>query len=203
MKKANHLADCRAANFTSFGLSAFIALLLSACSYEPVSEPDDLIESDSFVRRIAEARISPTEGSNVEGLVTFIQESGGIRVIADIRNLSVNGRHGFHIHETGDCSAPDASSAGGHFDPSGSEHAGPMAARRHVGDLGNLESSEAGSAMYVRVDEHIKFEGDHSILGKSVVVHARADDLKSQPSGAAGPRVACGVIKWAEKPTSE
>ncbi|MBD5780109.1 superoxide dismutase family protein [Pelagicoccus sp. NFK12] len=172
-------------------------MVIQGCSQSAVTEPSDDV---SFVRRIAEAHLSPTDGYETEGIVTFVQERDGIRIIADVRNLSVNGRHGFHIHETGDCSAPDASSAGGHFNPSGEAHAGPMADKRHVGDLGNLESSEAGGAMYVRVDEHIRFEGENSIIGKAVVVHAKADDFKSQPSGAAGPRIACGVIQWSERP---
>lgn len=203
MRKNATIPSLTIRNLAWILLAVFVASLLASCSYEPVNEPDDLIETDNVIRRIAEARLHPTEGSSVEGLVTFIQETGGIRIIADVRNLSVNGRHGFHIHEKGDCSAPDARSAGGHFNPGGETHAGPLADKRHVGDLGNLETSEAGSAMYVRVDEHIRFEGENSILGKSVVVHAKADDLKSQPTGAAGPRIACGVIKWAETPEME
>ncbi|MDQ8181096.1 superoxide dismutase family protein [Pelagicoccus sp. SDUM812005] len=179
------------------------AALLAGCKGEPVNDPVSSDDVDPKVRRIAEARLSPTEGNTAEGVVTFVQESEGIRVIADIRNLSVNGRHGFHIHETGDCSAPDASSAGGHFNPNNETHAGPMADKRHVGDLGNLETTEAGSAMYVRVDEHLRFDGPASIIGKAVVVHANADDYQSQPSGNAGPRIACGVIEWVEKPEGE
>ncbi|MDQ8187590.1 superoxide dismutase family protein [Pelagicoccus sp. SDUM812002] len=177
------------------------AALITGCSPESDGQPDNIKEKNAgvaSVRRIAEAHISPTEGHESEGVVTFIEEVGGIRVIADIRNLSINGRHGFHIHENGDCSAPDASSAGGHFNPSGEDHAGPDDSRRHVGDLGNLEATEAGSAMYVRVDEHLSFDGLNSIIGKAVVVHDSADDFKSQPSGAAGARIACGVIEWTE-----
>lgn len=177
-------------------------MLASGCS-DGVNEPARDPAIDNQTRRIAEAQLSPTQGNEAEGVVTFIEEASGIRVIADVRNLSVNGRHGFHIHENGDCSAPDATSAGGHFNPTGETHAGPMAEKRHVGDLGNLETSESGSAMYVRVDEHISFDGMKSIIGKSVIVHAKADDLQSQPTGAAGPRLACGVIEWVEKDSTE
>lgn len=181
------------------GVTGIGITLLAGCSPSSVNPPDSNADSTPEpIRRIAEARLSPTAGSDVEGLVTFVQEAGGIRVIADVRYLSVNGRHGFHIHENGDCSAPDASSAGGHFNPTGETHASPMVDKRHVGDLGNLETTESGGAMYVRVDEHLRFDGESSIIGKSVIVHAGVDDYVSQPSGAAGPRLACGVIEWAE-----
>lgn len=139
------------------------------------------------------AELSPTEGHAVRGTVHFEPAAGGVRVRAEVSGLA-GGRHGFHVHEVGDCSAPDASSAGGHFDPAGAPHAGPDAAKRHVGDLGNLEAGSDGIARYDRVDAMLSLSGADGILGRAVVVHAGADDLTSQPSGAAGPRVACGVI---------
>lgn len=181
------------------GAVALAALLIAGCSADTVKEPDAFDVVDPVLRRVAEARLSPTEGNETEGVVTFIEEREGIRVIADIRNLSVSGRHGFHIHENGDCSAPDGSSAGGHFNPTGEVHASPMVDKRHVGDLGNLEATEAGGAMYVRVDEHIRFDGESSIIGRAVIVHAKPDDYTSQPTGAAGARIACGVIEWVEQ----
>lgn len=181
-------------------ISALGALFVAACSQSPGEQPSGDVSESKVVRRIAEAHLSPTDGYETDGIITFVQEAEGIRIIADVRNLPSDGSHGFHIHETGDCSAADASSAGGHFNPEREPHAGPREARRHVGDLGNLESSEAGSAMYVRVDEQIRFDGQNSIIGKAVVVHAKADDLMSQPSGDAGPRVACGVVRWAVTP---
>lgn len=143
---------------------------------------------------VATAILSPASGSSVRGTVKFIQEKDGIRVEAEITGLSP-GKHGFHIHEKGDCSAPDASSAGGHFNPTGMPHAGPMDHQRHVGDFGNLEADESGKAKYSRSFSDLKITGETSILGKAVIVHAKADDLKTQPSGDAGGRVACGVIE--------
>lgn len=179
-------------------LAALIGVLtmgIAACS------PSDSVESEAtpsrVERKMAIARLNPTQGNEATGTVTFVQEAAGVRVIADLREIG-SGLHGFHIHEKGDCSAPDASSAGGHFNPTGAPHGGPEAEKRHVGDLGNLEATEAGGAMMERVFETLSLEGENSILGKSVVVHAERDDFSSQPSGAAGARIACGVIELSE-----
>lgn len=144
----------------------------------------------------AKAGLRPTQGNDVSGVVQFAKVEEGVRVTASLTGLSP-GKHGFHIHEKGDCSAPDASSAGGHFNPEGTSHGGPdnPADKRHVGDLGNIRANQGGNAYYNRVDSVIALRGDRSITGKAVVVHAGTDDLSSQPSGAAGPRVACGVIQ--------
>ena len=130
-----------------------------------------------------------TSNAGVEGTVTFEQTTEGVRVLADVRGLEP-GPHGFHIHETGDCSAADFKSAGGHFNPQGVDHGAPSDTAHHVGDLGNLQATDDGSAT---VDTAVELPA--SIVGKAVIIHASADDLKSQPSGAAGPRVACGVIE--------
>ena len=137
--------------------------------------------------------LHPTEGNDVKGIVTFTREGNMIKVVADVSGLTP-GKHGFHIHEFGDCSAPDGSSAGGHFNPTGMHHGAPTDMDRHVGDLGNIEADVNGNAHYEWSDSVISFSGIKSIIGHAVVVHGGADDLKSQPSGAAGPRVACGVI---------
>ncbi|MBM61958.1 MAG: superoxide dismutase [Acidobacteria bacterium] len=135
----------------------------------------------------AVAVLTPTEGNDLQGTVTFTQTPGGVRVQANLTGLTGT-EHGFHVHQYGDCSASDGTSAGGHFNPHGADHAGPFAASRHVGDLGNSE------ATYDRVDTQLAFEGESSIIGRAVIVHGGTDDLSSQPSGAAGPRIACGVI---------
>lgn len=142
----------------------------------------------------AVAQLSPTEGNEVTGTVTFTSMNGGVHVEATVSGLQP-GRHGFHIHENGDCSAPDASSAGGHFSPQGNQHGAPDDQERHVGDLGNLDVAQGGTARYSRMDSVITLGGANSIVGKAVVVHADEDDLTTQPSGNAGARVACGVIE--------
>lgn len=142
----------------------------------------------------AVVQLAPTEGSSVVGTATFMPMNGGVHVEATVAGLEP-GLHGFHVHENGDCSAPDASSAGGHFSPEDSPHGGPDDQERHVGDLGNLEAGEDSTAEYSRVDSMLTMSGANSIIGRALVVHAGEDDLTSQPSGDSGDRLACGVIE--------
>jgi superoxide dismutase, Cu-Zn family len=142
--------------------------------------------------------VHPTVGNKVTGTVTFTPVADGVQVHAEIAGLTP-GKHGFHIHEFGDCSAADASSAGAHFNPTNQPHAGPDAASRHEGDMGNVEADASGNAKLDYVDHQISLANDgKSAIGRSVVVHAKADDLKTQPSGDSGVRIACGVIGWAK-----
>jgi Cu-Zn family superoxide dismutase len=153
-------------------------------------------DGDHGSTRRARAELNPASGSNVRGTVDFFETSGGVRVVAKVSGLTP-GQHGFHIHEKGDCSAPDASTAGGHFNPTGAKHGGPNDAERHAGDFGNLTADASGNARLELMSSAISFNGANSIIGKGVIVHANPDDLKSQtPSpGNAGPRVACGNIQ--------
>ena len=144
------------------------------------------------------AVLNPTAGSKVTGTVTFTKSGNGVKIVAEINGLSP-GKHGFHIHEFGDCSAPDATSAGGHFNPTSDPHAGHDAEKRHVGDLGNIEADASGKARLELTDKEMEFTGDKGILGHAVIVHEKADDLKTQPTGDAGGRVACGVIGVAKQ----
>ncbi len=141
----------------------------------------------------AVAVLQPTEGNDVHGIVSFTQIEDGIKIVADVEGLSV-GKHGFHIHEYGDCSSPDGTSAGGHFNPENMPHGAPADMERHAGDLGNLEANADGKAHYERIDNHISFSGSHSIIGLAVIIHEGEDDFISQPTGNAGSRVACGII---------
>jgi Cu-Zn family superoxide dismutase len=144
------------------------------------------------------AKIESKSGSKVTGTVTFKQDSAGspVKIEAKLSGLD-KGDHGFHIHEKGDCSAPDAKSAGGHFNPGKTEHADRSAAKQHAGDLGNITADDKGNAVLTVEWKHITLEAGkpNSVGGLAVVVHAKKDDGKSQPSGAAGARVGCGVIK--------
>jgi Cu-Zn family superoxide dismutase len=137
--------------------------------------------------------LHPTQGSETMGTVTFVQKPDGIIITADVNGLSP-GKHGFHIHEFGDCSKLDGKSAGGHFNPTARNHGGPESEERHVGDLGNLVAGDDGTAHYKWTDKLISFAGQNSILGRAIIVHAGEDDLNSQPTGNAGARLACGVI---------
>lgn len=153
-------------------------------SFLPIAKPTG---------RKAQAILKPTKGNKVQGTVNFIELHKGIRVMAEIKGLP-EGEHGFHIHEFGDCSAEDASSAGGHYNPTKSIHAGPDDIPREVGDLGNVVVDSKGNGVYDHVDFTISFDAPNSILGKAVIVHANRDDFVSQPSGNSGAKVACGII---------
>jgi Cu-Zn family superoxide dismutase len=145
----------------------------------------------------ARAELQPTEGNEVRGSVDFVTDSDGkLVVVSEVEGLAA-GAHGLHIHENGDCSAPDASSAGGHFSPEEDPHGAPTDApgAHHAGDLGNISADESGRATATVVDEELELEGRFGVIGRAVIVHSAEDDLESQPSGAAGKRLACGVIR--------
>lgn len=190
-------------------LSRYACALVLACSFMLVGcegGQQDVMDADTTdtagtamgdmdrMQQTAIAELSPTEGNNASGTVTFTSLNGTVRVEADIEHLAP-GQHGFHIHENGDCSASDASSAGGHFNPTGAPHGAPTDAERHAGDLGNIEAGSDSTASHSAVDSVITLSGVNSIVGKAVVIHAGEDDLSSQPSGDAGDRLACGVIE--------
>ena len=144
----------------------------------------------------AKATIEPRSGSNVRGWATFTERStGGVAVVVHIENAPP-GIHGLHVHEKGDCSAPDASSAGGHFNPGGDPHAGPTDMHRHAGDLGNITIEANGTGHLELVTDLLTVRpGPNSVVGRAVVFHEKADDLKTQPTGGAGGRLGCGVVQ--------
>lgn len=173
-----------------------IFLILNACnggetSNKIVADHDITSNTDMITKAICV--MTPTEGYEVKGLITFTQTDDGILIEADIEGLT-EGNHGFHIHEWGDISKSDGTSAGGHFNPDNSEHAGPGDAIRHAGDLGNITADENAKAHYRQIDSLISFTGKNNIIGRSVIIHVGEDDLVSQPTGDAGGRVAQGVI---------
>ena len=141
----------------------------------------------------ATALIYPTKGNTCSGIVRFEHTRDGLHITASLTGLTP-GNHGFHIHEFGNCACDDAVCAGGHFNPTNMPHAGPTDAYRHVGDLGNIHADESGNAQYDFVDTYTTLNGPSSIVGRSVIIHEKADDLKSQPTGDAGGRIGCGVI---------
>ena len=142
----------------------------------------------------ARATLEPTSGSKVGGEVRFTPIPGGVRVEAQATGLTP-GEHGFHVHEVGDCSAPDGTSAKGHFNPTGSHHGNAAMGEHHAGDIPNLVADGSGVARQ-RVDVlGMSLEGPNSIVGRAIVIHADPDDYKSQPAGNSGKRVACGVIR--------
>jgi Cu-Zn family superoxide dismutase len=144
----------------------------------------------------ARATIEPRSGSNVKGWATFTDRStGGVAVVVHIENAPP-GTHGLHVHDKGDCSAPDASSAGGHFNPGGMPHAAPTEAHRHAGDLGNITIEANGTGHLEIVSDLLTVKaGPNSVVGRAVIFHEKADDLQTQPTGNAGGRLGCGVVQ--------
>lgn len=151
---------------------------------------EQMYDSDAMMHNMAVAVVHPTQDSEVEGWVTFTKEGDGVRVHGEFSGLE-QGKHGFHIHQYGDCRAADGTSAGGHFNPAGNDHAARTDSVRHMGDMGNITAGSNGNTTVDYVDSVIKM---NQIMGRGLVIHGGEDDLTSQPSGAAGARMACGVI---------
>jgi Cu-Zn family superoxide dismutase len=168
---------------------AIIGLLLAACQPQPSDQGTEMANDVTK----AVCMLYPTQGSSVTGMVTFTKAANGIQIDADINGLAP-GKHGFHVHQYGDCSAADGTSAGGHFNPDNKKHGAPTDMERHVGDLGNITADSTGHAHLSMVDNVISFSGPHSIIGRGIIVHVGEDDLTSQPTGNAGARAACGTI---------
>ena len=168
---------------------AFCALLLAACAASSEQQGASAV-----------ARLSAKGGSQVRGEIKFTQVGSRVRIEGEITGLAA-GAKGLHIHEKGDCSAADAASAGGHFDPRepknwSTRHGGPHTAERHAGDLGNIVFDQNGKAVVNMMVRGIAVDrGPIGILGRALVVHFQADDLKTDPTGNAGARAACGVIE--------
>jgi Cu-Zn family superoxide dismutase len=144
----------------------------------------------------AQAELKPTQGNAASGWARFEQREGNVLVTAELRGLKPNAEHGFHVHEKGDCSAPDATSAGGHFNPGAKPHAHYSEGASHAGDMPNLKADANGVAKYSYSSATLSAAGGagNSVVGRAVVVHRDPDDYKTQPAGNSGPRIACGVI---------
>ena len=196
-------------------LAAALALTLSACNERsnvddaatppaaalpgeaaPEASPPAYAPIDNAPAAGAVAALAATAGNAASGELRFAAVDGGVHITGQVNGLAPGSEHGFHVHETGDCSAPDASSAGGHFNPAGTGHGRVGSPAHHAGDTDNITADGAGVA---RVDTRLEGAtlGDGAptdIIGKGVIVHADPDDYATQPTGNAGGRLACGVI---------
>lgn len=154
---------------------------------------------DTMSNAGAHAVLAATEGNSVTGELAFMAIDGGVAISGQVNGLAPGSEHGFHVHENGDCSAPDASSAGGHFNPKASAHGRVGEGEHHVGDTDNIVADDTGVAMIdTRLDGATLGDGAPTdIMGKAVIVHADPDDYTTQPTGNAGARLACGVISRA------
>lgn len=153
-------------------------------------------DAQSAAMSTAAATLAPTEGNEVAGRLEFSSVDGGIRITGEVTGLEAGSEHGFHVHETGDCSAPDGTSAGGHFNPATTAHGRVGQGEHHAGDSDNIVANDQGTAM---VDTLLRGatldQGETGIIGRGVIVHADPDDYTTQPTGNAGDRLACGVIE--------
>jgi superoxide dismutase, Cu-Zn family len=169
----------------AFTLAAAATLAAGCASMDMGSKP------------AAVANLEPTTGNSARGTVTFTQEGGGVRVSATLSGLKPGAEHGFHVHEKGDCSSGDGMSTGGHFNPDANPH-GPPAAPHHAGDMPSLVADPYGNASATFTLKGVSLGGPApDLVGKGLIVHRDPDDYKTQPTGNAGLRIACAVIRKA------
>ena len=144
----------------------------------------------------AVADLQPTKGNTAKGTATLTQVGDKVRVHAVVTGLKPGQEHGFHVHEVGDCGSGDGMSAKGHFNPYGKPHAHPSTAERHAGDMPALKADANGRAeLTVELDVITVAAGPASVVGRGLIVHAQPDDYRTQPTGNAGARLACAVIR--------
>lgn len=176
-------AGRRPASLLAGACAAALVAIGAGCALMPAAGPG------------AQAQLMPRSGSAVSGTVGFTQRGDKLVMTGEVRGLRPNAEHGFHVHERGDCSAPDASSAGGHFNPDAKPHGRAGQGQHHAGDVPNLKADANGVA---RVDVELSWlslaGATNGVIGRSLVVHRDPDDYRSQPAGNSGPRVACGLI---------
>jgi Cu-Zn family superoxide dismutase len=173
-------------------LLATALLVTAACggsSSKPAAEPTSPLGVEGVA--VLESR----SGSTTTGEARFVDRGDSVEVTLTVAGATP-GNHGVHIHMIGDCSAPDAKSAGDHFNPDTHQHGAPGVAEHHAGDLGNIEVADDGTGTLTLVQPDVTLgEGGRSIAGRALVVHEKADDFQTQPTGDSGGRIACGVIK--------
>jgi len=160
------------------------AAALAACASSGGTEPH------------ATAALAPTTGNTASGTVHFVTSGSRVQVKGEVRGLKPNAEHGFHVHEKGDCSSGDGMSTGGHFNPGNAPHGAHGRGTHHAGDLPSLRANAAGVATFSFESSTIAVgSGANDVIGKGLIVHRDPDDYTTQPTGNAGPRLACAVIR--------
>ncbi|WP_066917969.1 superoxide dismutase family protein [Steroidobacter denitrificans] len=204
------------------GIALLVSLALVACKPGPGERPagaaaadtqsasmnhdmDMMRSGESTLMPTASAHLAPTRGHQASGLLTLSQMPTGVHITGLIQNLPPTASFGFHIHEKGDCSAPDASSAGAHFNPGQQPHGDPAGDSHHAGDMLNLRSDDQGIAKIDIIVHSVSLHsgGATDVIGKAIVIHEDPDDYASQPSGNSGARIACGVIDIRTAPSDD
>jgi Cu-Zn family superoxide dismutase len=180
------------------------AIVLTACGREdesrradaPVPTGPSAPDTQPAASSATSVQLNATQGNTATGMLAVAAAGEGVHLTGTLQGLKPDTEFGFHIHEKGDCSAPDASSAGEHFNPAGAQHGNPSGEVHHAGDMLNVKSDGDGRA---KVDAHaagvsLNTGQPNDVIGKAVVLHEKADDYTTQPSGDSGARIACGVI---------
>ena len=181
---------------TKAGLICTLAttLLIGACASTPPPPPQAAPAVSTA--QAGSVNLASSSGSLVSGKVTLRPMGDGVHLTGTVGGFAANSHHGIHVHEKGDCSAVDASSAGGHFNPTATVHGKAGSGAHHAGDMDNLAADGEGVA---RVDIHLRSVtlgggAANDIAGRALIVHLAPDDYRSQPAGNSGARVACGII---------
>lgn len=154
-----------------------------------------LLSLPALAAQKVQADLSSATMKSLNGKLEAEHTAKGIKVTALVNGLKPGSTHGFHIHENGECKGPDYKSAGGHLNPNKGDHSAPEKKSSHLGDLGNLKADANGIAETEVLIPFDKVKDLNGIVGKAVIIHTSADDLKTQPTGNSGDRIACGVIK--------
>jgi superoxide dismutase, Cu-Zn family len=145
----------------------------------------------------AHADLINAQGQKI-GTAQLRQTSGGVKIDATVSQLPP-GTHAFHIHTVGKCEGPDFKSAGGHFNPTGKQHGKDNPNGPHAGDMANIEAGADGTAKISTLDANVTLgQGANSLFhegGTALIIHEKADDYKTDPTGNAGNRIACGVVQ--------
>lgn len=190
-------------------IGASLLMLSTACEKktEPVVEPTEdtvVVEEETTTEtdpmeadKVLELTFSPASDSNLSGTAVFTQNGDEVTLQVDLEGLTP-GDHAIHVHEKGDCSAPDAKSAGGHWNPAGTEHGKFDVEAFHMGDIGNLTANEEGKASLTFSTDKWCLDCEdemQNLMGRALIVHESADDFTSQPTGNAGGRIGCLVIE--------
>ncbi len=165
----------------------FLVFFINACSSTPEQKEIPQIE----------VNMSPKSGSQAKGKIYVSELGQGIMIQAKIHGLRKNAKHGFHLYENGDCSAEDASSAGSIFNPTRQSHGSPNQKETKSGNLGNIKTNSKGIALFNLFVPNLNLyaKNNNSVLSKALIVRSNEDDYKTQPDGASGARIVCGVIK--------
>jgi superoxide dismutase, Cu-Zn family len=188
----------------TFPIAAALAasLVFIGCAPERQSTPDPATPGEQAQQGTdaltAVAQLDSRSGSSMTGMAVFTQDGDQVTLVVEIEGGGEAGSRGIHIHEVGDCSADDASSAGPHWNPSDESHGAlGHSGEAHHGDIGNIRIGDDGRGRLEFTTDRwtIGGDGDNNIVGRSLVIHAGEDDLTTQPSGNSGDRVACGAIQ--------